>query len=170
IAVLDDYWRGQREAPHRSLSGGDGSGARNDDGPWGNHDRLVRRRSDDLAPDEIVDRRRASQNGSGGNDGAALHDGALVNPRVAPDERIVLDDDGKRADRFDDAANLRAGADVDARPDLSARPHEGVRIDQRLLTHPGADVDEHRRHADDARTEVGAVAHGRSSRHEADAG
>ena len=63
-----------------------------------------------------------------------------------------------------------AGADVDARADLRARADQRVRVDQRSLADVGADVHVHRRHADDAGREVGAVADRRSAGHDADAG
>ena len=54
--------------------------------------------------------------------------------------------------------------------DLRARSDERVRVDQRLVADVGADVDVHRRHADDAAAEVGAVPDGRSAGHDAHAG
>src|SRR5206468_6375840 len=104
--------------------------------------------------DEIVHRRRPGQHGSGGYDGPAPDDRALVDSRVAAYEHIVFDDHGQRADRLDDAADLCAGAHVDAGANLRARADERMRVDERLFADPGADVDQHRRHADDARPEV----------------
>src|SRR3712207_8564232 len=41
--------------------------------------------------------------------------------------------------------------------DLGARAHERMRVHQRRVAHVGANVDIHRRHADDAGAEVGAL-------------
>src|SRR5436190_3464895 len=167
IAVLHDDRRREREPPLGSPAAGDGARARDDDGVRRDDERPIRRRFDDLAADQIVDRSRSRQPGARRDDGARLDDRALVDSRVAADQRIVLDDDRQRADRLDDPADLRAGADMDARADLRARSDERVRVDERLLADPGADVDEHRRHADDAFADEGAVAHRRSARHDA---
>ena len=71
-------------------------------------------------------------------------------PRIPAHQHVVFDHHRQRADRFDDAANLRGRADVNAIADLRARADERMRIDERALVDVGADVDEHRRHADHA--------------------
>ena len=64
------------------------------------------------------------------------------------------------------AADLRRRAQVHAGADLRAGADQGVGIDQRLVADVGPDVHEHRRHADDAAAEPGAIAHGRAARNE----
>ena len=123
--------------------------ARHDDGAFGNDQRPIGSRFDDLAAHEIG-RRRSGQHRAGADDRAGSDDGAFVNTRVAAHQRVVLDDDGKSADRLDDAADLCARAHVHARRRPGARPDERMRVDERLLANPRADVDEHRRHADDS--------------------
>ena len=61
------------------------------------------------------------------------------------------------------------GGEVHALADLRAGSDQRVRIDHRAVVDVGADVDVHRRHADDALAEVRAVADGRSAGHDADA-
>src|SRR6185295_15179190 len=56
-----------------------------------------------------------------------------------------------------------------ARADLRARSHQRMRVDQRGLANPRSDVDVHRRHADDAASQIGAVTHRRATRDDADA-
>ena len=120
------------ESPTRALARRDGAGAGHDDRALGNHERTIGGRLDDLAVDQIVDRRRSGQHRAGGDHRARLDDRAFVDAGVAADQRIVFDDDRQRADRLDDAADLRARADVHARADLRARSDERVRIDERL--------------------------------------
>src|SRR5205823_14369357 len=70
--------------------------------------------------------------------------------------------------RLEDAGDLRPGAEMDALTDLRARADECMRIHHRVLPDVRADVDVHRRHADDARGDVGAAANRRASGHDAD--
>ena len=63
-----------------------------------------------------------------------------------------------------------AARQVHALADLRARSDERVRIDERSLADVRADVDEHRRHADDAAIDERAFANRRSARHDAHAG
>ncbi len=90
-------------------------------------------------------------------------------PVLPPMSDLVFDDHRQGADRLDHAANLRGRADVHARADLGARPDQRVRVDQRVGADPRADVHVHRRHADDAGRQVGAVADRRAAGHDADA-
>ena len=116
----------------------------------GHHQRLARLRLDDAAVRQVVDRRRSGEHRAGGDHRAPLDHRALVDAGVAADQHVVLDDHRHRADRLDDAADLRAGAEVHAGADLRARSDQRVRVDQRAVADVGADVDVHRRHADDA--------------------
>ncbi len=59
---------------------------------------------------------------------------------------------------------------MNAGADLGARSDQRMRVDERAFADPGADVDVHRRHANHTTRQVGAIANGRSSRHDADAG
>ena len=142
--------------------------ARHDDRAFGNHDRQAFGRLENTAVRQVVDRRRARQHRAGADDRAALHDRPFVDAGVAADQHLVLDDDGQGADRFDHAADLRAGADVHLRPDLRARSDQRVAVDQGAFADVRADVDVHRRHADHAPADEGAFPHGRSARHQAD--
>ena len=56
-------------------------------------------------------------------------DDALVEAAAAAHEGTVLDDDGARTRRLQDAADLDAGGEVDVAPDLGAGAHEDVRVD-----------------------------------------
>ena len=58
--------------------------------------------------DQIVDGRRAGEHRAGRDDRPRLDDRALVDAGVSADQHLVLDDDRQRADRLDDAADLRA--------------------------------------------------------------
>ena len=135
----------------RPLSADTRPRARHDDGARRNHERTIGAWLDHDALDQVEDRRRARDDRAGGDHRASLDDGAFVDARVTADKHIVFDDDRQRADRLDHAADLRAGAHVHARADLRARSDERVRIDERLLADVGANVHEHRRHADHAR-------------------
>ena len=77
--------------------------------------------------------------------------------------------DRSGVDGFEHASDLRGGAQVHALADLRAGADQSVRVDHRAFVHVGADVDEHGRHADDRRRNVGAFADGRSSGHQANA-
>ena len=118
---------------------------------------------------DVVERRRRGQDRSGRQHRAPLDDRAFVDTAIPADQHVVLDDHRQRADRLEHAADLRSGADVHAAADLCARSDERVRIDQRFVANPGADVDVHRRHADDAASRVDAVADAGSAGHDADA-
>src|SRR6185369_5203280 len=100
------------------------------DGAFGNHQRSIRRWTNDLAFDEIVHRRRSRQDGAGRDDGLRPYDDAFVQTGIAADERLVFDDHRQRADWFDDPANLRGRADMNTGTDLRAGSDEGVRIDE----------------------------------------
>ena len=80
---------------------------------------------------------------------------ALEQGAARPDERVVLDDDRPGAGRLEDATDRHAGAEMDPRPDLGARPDEHVRVDHRPVADPRADVDVRRRHDDDVRRRDG---------------
>ena len=77
--------------------------------------------------------------------------------RIPADEHVVFNDNRESARRLEHAANLRGRAEMHAAANLRARADERMRIDERALADPGADVDVHRRHADHAAPEVGAI-------------
>ena len=147
----------------------DGSGAGNDDGVFGNDEREIAGGGVDGVANEIVDGDGAIEDGTGAEDGAALDDGAFVDAGVAADEDVVFDDDGKSADGFEDAANLRGGGDVAVAADLRARADERVGIKHGVFADVCADIDEHRRHTDDATGDVRSVADAGASGNDADA-
>src|ERR1035441_1156529 len=82
--------------------------------------------------------------------------------------RSVFNDDGKRADRFQHAADLAGGGDVAVSTDLGATAHQGVRIDHGAIVDVSADIDVHRRHAGDVPADVCAFAHATAAGHHAD--
>ena len=81
---------------------------------------------------------------------------------VLLDDRIqvsgTVDDHRRGIDGFKHASNLRCGAQMNSLPNLRARADQGMGVDHRAFIHVCADIDEHRRHADDAAGDVGAVA------------
>src|SRR6185503_19439113 len=70
--------------------------------------------------------------------------------------------------RLEDAADLRSSAEMDALTDLRARPNEGMRIHHRVPADVRADVDVHRRHADDTGGDIRAAANRRPAGYDAD--
>src|ERR1035441_5544674 len=82
--------------------------------------------------------------------------------------RSVFNDDGKRADRFQHAADLAGGGDVAVSTDLGATAHQGVRIDHGAIVDVSADIDVHGRHAGDVPADVCAFAHATAAGHDAD--
>ena len=124
---------------------------------------LVSRRAIDFARHGVEQRRRSRQNHAGAQHGARAHLRAFVDAAVSADQHVVLDDHGRGVDRLQHAADLRGGADVYALADLRAGAHQRVRVDHRAFVDVGADVDEHRRHADHGRRDVGSAAHRRAS-------
>src|SRR5690606_36334806 len=140
-----------------------------DDRAFGDDERMVPLWSDDRALRQVVDWRRPRDDRAGGENGAPLDHRAFVHAAGAADHDVVFDDHRKGADRLEHAADLRRGTDVDACAHLRARSDERVRVDERLLADPGADVDVHRRHADHAASEIGAVADAGSAGDDPDA-
>src|SRR6267143_3459167 len=96
----------ERNPPLLTRTTGHGARACHHHGLFGNHQRFLISGAIDGAPDEIVDRSRAIQNGSRAEHGATLHDCAFVHAAIAADQHFVLDDYGKRTDRFEYSANL----------------------------------------------------------------
>ncbi len=92
--------------------------------------------------------------------GATLHDRAFVDAAVAADQDVVFDDHGRGSHGLQHASELGGGGEVDVLAHLGAAPHESMGIDQRAISHPGADVDVHGRHADHPPAQVAAVADG----------
>src|SRR5205807_3211561 len=83
------------------------------------------------------------------------HQRAFKDAAIAADEDIVFDDDRSGVHRLKHTPDLGSGAQVDALSDLRAGANQGVRIDHGAFVDVGSDVDEHRRHADDGRGDVG---------------
>src|SRR5262249_25740998 len=81
----------------------------------------------------------------------------------------VLTYAGPRINRLQDASDRRGRAQVHALPNLCTRPDERVRINHRAFVDVGANIDEHRRHADNGRSYVGPHAYRRPSGHDSDA-
>src|SRR5688572_16868359 len=122
VAVLDDDRSRQAEPPLRSHALRDGARAWHDNRAFGDNERRIAFGLDDAPLWKVVDRRRSRQDRSSSNHRASFDDGAFVNAGVAPHEHIVFDDDRNGAHRLDDAADLRARADMHALADLRARP------------------------------------------------
>jgi hypothetical protein len=61
----------------------------------------------DLVAHQIVNRSRAREDDTGAQNRASFDDSAFVNAAIAADERFVLDDDGERSDRLENASDLR---------------------------------------------------------------
>src|SRR5438552_7758675 len=96
----------ERNPPLFTRPTGHGSRARHNHGLFGNHQRFIISGAIDGAPDEVVDGSGAIQNGSRTEHGAALDHRTFVHTAIAADQHFVLDDHGKRTDRFEYAANL----------------------------------------------------------------
>src|SRR5277367_4631189 len=97
---------------------GDSAGAGNDDGFFGDDERLGVGSGVDAIVDEIVDGDGAIEDGAGAQDCATFDDGAFIDAGIAAKEDVVFNDDGKRADRFEDATDLRASGNVAIAADL----------------------------------------------------
>ena len=130
---------------------------------------MPRRRLDDGAVDQVIDRRRSGQHGAGRDHRTLLDHRAFVDAGIASHQHIVFDDHRQGANRLEHAADLSGGTDMHAGADLRARSDQRVRVDQRAFAHISADVDVHRRHADHAAGDEGAAADGRTTGHNADA-
>ncbi len=122
-----------------------------------------------LLAHEVVHRRPPRQHDAGAEDRARAHDGPLVHAAVATDDRIALDDDGRRVYRLQHAADLCGRAQVHAIADLRARADQRVRVDHRSGADVRADVDEHGGHAHGPRRHVRAASNRRAAGHDAHA-
>ena len=71
---------------------------------------------------------------------------------------FVFDDDRKGANRLQNAANLSSSADVDTLSDLCARADERVGIDHGSFINIRSDIDVGRRHDDNTRCNIAAIA------------
>ena len=76
---------------------------------------------------------------------------------------------GRRVDGLEHSSDLRGGAEMHALADLRAGTDQRVRVDHRAFVDVGSDIDEHGRHADDRRSNVGSRADRRASGNDADA-
>src|SRR2546430_665772 len=136
----------------------DGARAWTDDGLFRNDRRLGLRGGVNRVSHEIVNRDGAIENRARAENRAALYDGSFINAGIPADQDFIFDNHRQRADRFEDATNLRRGGNVAVAADLGATPNERVRIDHRAFTNVSADIDEHRRHANHAAADVTSIA------------
>jgi len=169
VAVFYDYGGLEGEVVFGAAGMSDGAGAGDDDGFFGDAERLSVGGGVDAVVNQIVDGNGAIEDGAGAEDGAAFDDGTFVDAGVAAKEDLVFDDDGKRADGFENAADLCTSGDVAMAADLRAAPDQRVGIDHGVFANVRADVDEHGRHADHAATEEGAIADAGAAGNDADA-
>src|SRR4029453_19049540 len=92
VRIIDEYGGGERELPLDAGADRDRSGAWHDHGALGNHDRRIGTWPDDRAVREVVHRRGPREHGACTDDGALLDHGAFIDPCIATDEHIILDD------------------------------------------------------------------------------
>src|SRR5439155_10595185 len=90
--------------------------------------------------------------------------GALGDHAAAPDHAVVADHHRRRLRRLEYAADADPAGQVDIGADLSARAHRGPRVDHRVGTDAGPDVDV-ARHQDHAPAEERAPARRRAGHH-----
>src|SRR5437762_13435750 len=109
----------------------DGARAWNDDGFFRNDQRLGIAGCIDRVTNEIVNRDGAIENRARAENGAALHDGSLINAGIPTEQDFVLDNHRQRSDGFEDATNLRRGGNVAVAADLAATPNQSMPIDHR---------------------------------------
>src|SRR5262249_26591437 len=128
-----------------------GARTRHDDRSRRDFERLVALGSIHGLAYEIIHWRAARQNNAGTEYRPRPHHCALIDTAIAADQHVVFNDDRGGVDRFEHATDLRRRAEMDARADLSTGTDEGMRVDHRAGSDVGADVDIHRRHADNAR-------------------
>src|SRR6185437_2451931 len=140
--------------------------SRHHDRARGNFERLVRACPIDAFVHEVEHRRGARQNDTGREHCARADHGTLIHAAIAPDERIVLDDDRRRIHRLEHAANLGTSAQMDAFADLRTRYHQRVRIHHAAGTDPRADIDVHGRHVHHAARHVRAPSYRGSAWHD----
>jgi hypothetical protein len=87
------------------------------------------------------------------------NDRPFVNAAVSADHDVILDDDRDSSYRLKHPADLYSGAEVHAFSDLGAGTHQRMAVNQCVFIDIGADIDVGRRHDDDARGNIGSVAH-----------
>ena len=167
VAVFDDDGAGERETPF--LAGGVqyATGTGDDDGVFGDDQRLIVTRRIDGIAHEIVDWDGAIENGAGSEHGAGFNDSAFVDSRIPTNDYIIFNDNGQSADGFEYSTDLGARGDVAIAAYLRARTDQGVGIDHRVFTYVSSHIDEHRRHADYAAADMSAVANAGAARNDA---
>src|SRR5579859_1412796 len=158
VAVFNDDGAGEGDPPFLASGMQDAAGAGDDDGVFGDGQRLVAARRIDSVSHEIVDGDGAVENGAGAQDGAGFNNRAFIDSRIPTNDDIIFNDDGKRADGLKNSTDLRAGGDVAIAAYLRARADESVGIDHGVLTNVSADVDEHWRHTNNAAGDMGTIA------------
>src|SRR5262249_26194778 len=120
-------------------------------------ERAVSRLSMELVIHQIVNRSSPGQDRSGRKHRSLANYCSLVHAAVSPDKHVIFNNHRKLTDRFEHAPNLRRSREVNALPDLRAGTNQGVRIYHRSVINVGADIDEHRRHAGNATSNVTAI-------------
>src|SRR5260370_42470305 len=65
---------------------------------------------------------------------------SLVNARISTNQDFVLDNHRQRANRLENAADLRSRGNMAVAANLGAAPDESVRIDHRALAHISANI------------------------------
>src|SRR5437667_700373 len=118
----------------------DGARAWNDDGFFRNDQGLGIAGCIDRLANEIVNRDGAIENRARAENGAALHDGSLINAGIPTEQDFVLDNHRQRSDRLENATNLRGCRDVAVAADLGATSNQSMRIDHRAFTNVSTDV------------------------------
>src|SRR5262249_54966815 len=88
---------------------------------------------------------------------------------VAADQYVVFYNYRQRSNRFQNAADLAGGAEVDTFANLCAGTNQRVGVNHGSFIDISTDVHEHRWHAHDAAREIAAVAHRRPAWDDPDA-
>src|SRR5690349_14313534 len=94
VAVLDDHGALELQAELRGPVRGRRTRAGDDDGAFGDLERMLARAGELALVHEVEHARRSRQHDARGQHGAAAHHDPLVDPAPAADERFVLDDHG----------------------------------------------------------------------------
>ena len=163
IAILHNHRSVERQSPLRGFALGDGARAGHDHRALRHAQRFRRRRAIDLAVHSVEQGRGPRQDHAGSQHGARADLRAFIDAAVSADQHVVFDDHGRCVDRLQHAADLCRRADVDTLAHLGAGTDQRVRIDHCAFVNIGADVDEHRRHANDRGRDVSSSAHRRAS-------
>jgi hypothetical protein len=141
----------------------------NYDGFFGNDERIGFGGCVNHVANQIVNRDRAIKDRARAKNRATLHHGPFINARIPPDQNLVFDNHRQGTDGFKNTADLRSRRNVTIAANLRAAPHQRVRINHRAFSNIGADVYEHRRHANHSTADVTAIANTRAARNDSNA-